>query len=542
MPVRIRILRGFMLVGFAFLVSRLLYIQVFRGQQYREMAEKQMTEEVILKPQRGSILDRNGRSFTDIQDADLLVMVPAQIKDKDLAAGIVSKLCSMDQDEVATHINDKGSNILTYYIKDVELFSLIKDSLPHGIYTYHDTLRYAKNGLARHLIGYLDGDGQGMMGIEKDYNQDLKDAGSTSIRIYTDRTKRILPGMKAEFVNKINKPRLNVKTTLDYNIQRLVEETMDKYQAKGAVVVLDPKTGDILAMASRPQFDQNNVSESLESDDAPFINRALIGYPPGSVFKTIVAAAAIEENKVEDNETFNCTGSINVNGTVYRCFEREGHGEIDFKNAYAESCNVAFIQIGMRIGGENILEMAKRFGLGQPESIGISVNQSINLPQREETVGTGIGNISLGQGSLLVSPLQVADMTSTIANDGYRNKPKLIDSIVDDDGKILRSVGTTDGYRVIDENTARKIQEMMRLVVSNGTGKKADVGGMVAGKTGTAEFNKGKGISHSWFTGFFPYYSPHYTMTVVVEGGGVGGGKAAEIFHDIADYIIKINE
>ncbi|MDI6601936.1 MAG: penicillin-binding transpeptidase domain-containing protein [Thermoanaerobacteraceae bacterium] len=542
MPVRLRLLQGTMLLCFALIISRLFYIQVYKGEKYKEMAESQMVEEVVLKPQRGAVLDRNGIPFTDTDSADMLIVVPAQIRDRELAAGIISKLSNQDQDKLEARLVDGRDSVLTFIVEDAELFRLIKDSLPHGIYTYHDTLRYAEDGLARHVIGYLGGDGSGMMGIEKDYEQDLKSSSRTMVRIYRDRSKRILPGLDAEFVNKGDETGFNLKTTLDYGIQKVVEQTMDIYAVTGAAVVLDADTGDILAMASRPQFDQNNINMSLNRDDAPLINRALNGYPPGSVFKTIVAAAAMEENKVSDTDIFNCSGSINVNGVTYRCFEKEGHGNIDFKSAYAESCNVAFIQIGMRIGGEKILDMAKRFGLDEPESIGISVSQNINLPGKNETVGAGIGNISIGQGSLLVSPLQIADMTATIANKGYRYKPRLVDSIVDDNGKVLREVTQSEGYRVIDSDIAKSLSEMMKLAVSSGTGKKADVEGMVAGKTGTAEFNKEKDISHSWFTGFFPYNNPHYVMAVMVEGGGVGGGKAAEIFHDIVDAILKINK
>mgnify|MGYP000898258898 CR=1 FL=1 len=538
MPIRIRIICISAVLCFAMMISKLFYIQIYEGKKYKEMAENQVSEEVMLKPDRGAILDRNGETLTDREDIDEIIAVPAQIRDKQLAAGVISKLCG--QYDVEERLENGSKDVLTFEIKDKGLLKMLEGSLPHGVYVYHDTLRYSGDGLAEHVIGYLNANGTGMMGMERDFDQDMKSSDKMIMRVYKDGSDRILPGMDAEFVNKGEDRGFNVKTTLNYRIQQAAEQVMDKYGVNGAVVVLDTNSGEILAMASRPQFDQNEINNSLKRNDAPLINRAMNGYPPGSVFKTIVAAAALEDGRVSTGDHFYCGGSINVKGVTYNCFDKEVHGNIDFKSAYSQSCNVAFIQIGMRAGGEKILEMAQKFGFGEPENIGIDIKQNINLPKANETAGAGIGNLSIGQGSLLVSPLQVADMTAVIANGGYRYKPRLVDSIVDDNGSVLKKVTKSEGYRVIDSEVAKDLCEMMKLAVSEGTGGKADIDGTVAGKTGTAEFNKEKNISHSWFTGFFPYDDPQYVITVMAEGGGVGGGKAAEVFHDVAEDILKI--
>lgn len=539
MSSRIRFICISTVICFSLIISRLFYIQIYQGAEYKEMAEKQTSKEIVLNTGRGAILDGNGVPFTGRKVSNKVIAVPAQITDKKLAAGVVSKLSG--RDNVERILEESGDDILTFDVKDKELLKMIQDSLPHGVYIYHDKQRYTQNSLAQHIIGYINKNGTGMMGIEKDFDQDLGSSSKKVLRVYKDGSNRILPGMDAEFVNTGDDEGFNIRTTLNYSIQKATESAMDKFKVNGAVVIMDSSTGDVLAIASRPKFNQNNINTSLKKTDAPLINRAVNGYPPGSVFKTVVAAAAIEEGKVGPDDKFHCNGSIKVNNVTYDCYNKEEHGNINFEEAYAKSCNVAFIETGRRVGGEKILEMAKRFGFGEPEHIGININQNVHLPQENETTGAGIGNLSIGQGSLLVSPLQVADMTSVIANGGYRCKPRLVDAIVDDNGKVLRKVTKGEGYQVIEPEVAQNLCKMMRLAVSEGTGKNADVDGIVSGKTGTAEFNKGENISHSWFTGFFPYKKSNCVITVIAEGGGVGGKKAAEMFHYIAENIIKIS-
>ncbi len=334
-------------------------------------------------------------------------------------------------------------------------------------------------------------------------------------------------------------------------MQKLAEEVMDKMVVSGAVVIIDILSGDILVLASRPGFNPEDVSAYLNDEAQPLFNRAIAGYTPGSIFKVITAAAALENN-FNTAQTFECPGFVTIGDQVFRCwiFNEGSHGTMDLKNGFAQSCNSFFIHLGIHLGSEKMIETAKEFGLGSVTGIN---SQRVSeypglLPKPAELENDGsIANLAIGQGKILITPLQAASIAATIANGGIRNSVNLVDCIVNKNGDIIRDLKKKEWKRVISRDTANKLMEMMSATVNIGTGYRADIGGYggSAGKTGSAEtgmFEDGKMIIHAWFTGFFPYVEPRYAMCVFVEDGTGGGTSAAPVFAEIASRIMEWEE
>ena len=309
-------------------------------------------------------------------------------------------------------------------------------------------------------------------------------------------------------------------------------------------MIEDVYNGDIVAMASKPDYDQNEVGDYLQSPMNELYNRAVASYNLGSIFKIIDVAAAFETEQTVDEEFF-CPGFIKIGNKEFKCssYEKGGHGGISLTRAFAESCNPYFISMGIKIGYKNIISMAKKFGIDSITGIN---KQGVyefpgNLPDINRYYSKGdIANISIGQGEVMATPLQIADMVATIANGGIKNRVNIVDSVVDGNGSKVRNVRINAGERVISKNSADSIKQLMEEVTSSGTGTRAGLSqyGGAAGKTGSAETGR-KGIVHAWFAGYFPQRTPKYSIAVFVENGQNGGKVAAPIFEEIAEEIMK---
>ncbi|AIS52947.1 penicillin-binding protein A [Thermoanaerobacter kivui] len=373
---------------------------------------------------------------------------------------------------------------------------------------------------------------QGNAGIEKAYDRELLGmVGNDPIIIL-----RKLVLAKGQVGD-------NVYLTIDKTLQDLAYKEMEG--KKGAVVALNPKTGEILAMVSTPSYDPNTLGENwkeiMTSPDKVVLNRATQGlYPPGSVFKIVTASAALTYKPELYNKTFNCKGYIIVDGNKISDYEGIAHGILDFKKAFYVSCNSAFIEIGLNVGSENLQTMAYNFGLDRqvPLEIDTAKNQFPPLP----TVGgkVALAETSIGQGKILVTPLTMALVASAVANDGVIMKPYLMRYVVDPISCTVIEKSTPSQYlNPISKEVANTIKELTIGAVREGTGTAAQIPGItVAGKTGTAENPHGK--PHAWFVGFAPAESPQIVVSVIVENGGAGGEVAAPIARDIIKaYLTK---
>ena len=322
----------------------------------------------------------------------------------------------------------------------------------------------------------------------------------------------------------------DVVLTLDAAVQQAAGQALG--DARGAVVVLDPRTGAVLALVSRPGFDPSAVDAqwaSLSRDpSAPLYNRATQGqYPPGSSFKTVVLTAAVGSGRVRASDPVNCPEAIDVGGALIHNFEHEQLGRISILQAFVASCNTAFVQIGRRTGAAPIIAAARAFGLGRAVPFDLPTSSGY-LPPLRDVGARSLAQISFGQGSLLVTPLQMALVASTIGNGGIMMRPFLVSQIRTPDGRIRQTFAQRGSREVIPAALAGDVAQAMIQVVQAGTGTAAQLPGIVvAGKTGTAENPHGN--THAWFIAFAPADRPVAALCVIVENGGVGGQVAAPI-------------
>jgi len=525
------------------LVIRLFYIQIVKGEEYGKRAFEQWFNIIETVGDRGTIYDRNRNPLTNRTEEDYLILeTEFNLNDKNIDN--IIRLTGIEKDKVPAAISrDKKTELL---IKEYDA-ELIMDILRNrGAATIRRSKRYDESGLASHVVGYINKyKNIGVSGLEKSFDKELGENREKKVGAILDAQNRIIPGFGYVVIEKKDVTKENIITTLDRDIEGICEEELDKNNYIGSIVVLDSKTGDILALASRPNFDQNNVGEHLESKEKELYNKAIqISYPPGSVFKIIVASALLENNVIDLEDKLVCEGFEMLGTNMIKCntYERGGHGELTFEEAFAVSCNSAFIQGANALGGEKLIEMAEKFGVGKKTGIKLDEEVGGILPALDYVKGPGIGNIAIGQGTVEVTPLQVARFTNVIANDGIDVGVRIVKAITDDKGKTLKEFNDREINRVISSDTSNKIKRMMKKVVEEGTGKRAKLNGKeVYGKTGSAEAVGMHGETvHAWFTGFFLGKKSEYVITVIVEDKRSGGRIATPIFAEIAKKMIEM--
>lgn len=545
---RINIIVLFITILFLGIIGRLYYLQIVQKDDLIVKATRQRAINTTLKMVRGNIYDRNMISFTDTEQKLYIIVIPNYFKSFEKISQQIAELTGYSVGEISAMLEQEKP---VTFIVDHYSEQDIDEKFQHpGVKLVRLSKRYGEKSLARHIIGYVnDKDQIGYSGIEKVFDKELTVNKSQSIGMIGDAIKRSIPGLGYRVTNCFNEHNnTGVRLTLDYHIQESVEDVLDKEIKSGAVVVTDIKTGDVLALASRPNYSQNNITLYIDSEGSELVNKALSAYDLGSVFKIIVAAAALEQKVVTPQTLFHCTGSIDVDGKQFNCsISGDGHGRIDFIHAFAYSCNSSFIDVGLKTGYKPIVNMARRFGFGKPVELFDGLQQQSGyIPDNRYVSPREIANISIGQGEILVTPIQVVDMVTTIANNGVRKKLNIVDALVNDEGNVIQELRKENDTRIIHSTIAKKIQKMMQEVTISGTGKKANLQqyGGAAGKTGSAETGwvvNGQTKVHAWFAGYFPVDNPKYAMVVFVENGRWGGSAAAPIFGEIAKRIMQLN-
>ncbi|MCX8130077.1 MAG: penicillin-binding transpeptidase domain-containing protein [Clostridia bacterium] len=536
---------GICLIFFALLL-RLFYIQVIDGSRLSKAASAQRITNSIIQIPRGRIIDKNGISFTNRKKKVLIIIKPLYLNGNEEDIKKICGILGEDFNTTRRLIEIKKEPIVIQ--ADEEKKKKILDEKINGVSAINYLERYDEESLAKHILGYLNSiDKTGQSGLEKFYESALKFDCKNTVGVITDARNNLLEGLGYRIMADPYKgKKLNLKLTLDYHIQKIVEEVMEKNSVKGAVVVEDVYTGDIVAIASKPDYDQNSVGEYLNSPGKELFNKATAAYNMGSIFKIIDTAKALE-TELYLNPHYFCPGFIRIGNKTFKCHKQGGHGWVDLKRAFALSCNTYFIDLGIRAGHSGIIDMAKKFGLGEITGVkeqGVS-EATGRLPETDTSFTRGdTANISIGQGEVMVTPLQVVDLIATVANGGIKNRINIVDSVIDDDGNKVREVRNTRGTRIISKETSDAIKEMMIEVVLSGTGSKAnmeDYGG-AGGKTGSAETGQlldGEKVIQAWFAGFFPKVNPKYSIAVFVENGRMGNEAAAPIFREIAVEIVK---
>ncbi len=544
---RFRIIRSFFVFLLILVAVKLFNIQAINGREYSAAAALQQTRNKMVYRERGDILDRNGIRFTNRETYWKAVLQPATLLNSPTDLRIVADILNLSGEQLQTQLSK--SNLP--YLLDITSAQAkaISDSSLQGLSVINMRMRNSADTLAAHILGYVDEKGeQGLAGIEKSYQDSLKRGGGVYAGVLADAGNSYMSSFGYRIWNDMGEEKLNLKLTLDYHMQSIVEETMDRMVEKGAVVIIDILTGEILAAASRPNFNPANINPSLHDENQSLFNRALGTYTPGSIFKIVTAAAALEKGLTADL-TYECPGYVEFGDIRMKCssFEKGGHGSVNMAQAFAQSCNSYFIHLGQEIGHDAILDMASRFGLGSKTGL---YTENIGEPAGvlPNTIGHAspveVANISIGQGELLISPVQAANMTAVIASGGILNSVSLVDSIMNDEGERIRNVGSPSWKRVISKETASILQGMMLLTVQSGTGGLADIRGYggSAGKTGSAEtgwVKDDRNILHAWFSGYFPVDTPRYSVCVFIEDGKSGSSSAAPVFAEISAKIME---
>lgn len=400
-------------------------------------------------------------------------------------------------------------------------------------------VRYS--GLAAHLIGYLDGEGHGASGIEKDFDALLYRGESNKVRYAVSAIGDILPGVTPEVV-LASAFTDGVVLTIDREIQQICETAAEKIES-GAVVVMRVSTGEVVSMVSRPDFLQTDVAASLDDADAPFLNRVLTAYNVGSVFKPLVAAAALMGG-VDENLTVDCTGSMTIGGHAFACHKADGHGTVGFREAVAQSCNCFFYTLSTLGNPQSLLDLCKKCGLDSPIMLsGSVVSDAGTLPSAEDLSSpAAAANLAIGQGDLMLTPLHIAGIYSALANGGVANLPRVIRGVIA--GGNFVGYDGAESYRVCTAAVAEKVCGFLRATVEEGTGASAQPDNTTAaGKTATAESgwsNGGQAVDQAWFAGFFPAEEPAYTVVVLKENGASGSADCAPVFKEIAEGITEL--
>lgn len=519
---------------FSTMVMKLSNIQLLKHEEYINLALRQRSKEIVIDRPRGYIFDKNLIPLTNKSTTWTLLVPKILVKnDNDLYSKVLenTNLSYLDMEELLEKED---------FILEIPLDKSFNTSNYSNVFMMKKINRYDPDNILSHVIGYINKiDNSGKSGLELTQNEFLQYKSKRTLLVEYDDKQSLLIGAKVVDHRREPTEPTSIVTTIDVDIQRQVEKIMDKYSINGSVIITDIQRANILAMASGPNIDQDHIYNYLENDDMSLYSRAVqIGYPPGSIFKIVVLLAALESDEEYINKEFFCRGFEEINSVKTNC--SSAHGLINLKEAFSLSCNSTFIQIGREVGSEKIINMARRLNFGEKINIGLIEEIAGNLPTKEESIGAAIANISIGQGEILVTPLQISNLLMTILNMGTQKHIKLIEGISNDEGDIIKYMNIDEDKQVLDESHTNIIYEYLLDVVRNGTGKgiNLDKEGSAGGKTGSAEaILKGKETVHGWFTGFYPATHPKYVITVLVEDGMSGSKSAAPVFEDICIYL-----
>jgi penicillin-binding protein 2 len=544
---------------FLVLAAGLFYTQIVRYAKYANLSRNNRVRLIPIEGQRGRIFDRNGMLLVSNRSSFDIVVIPQELEDSSRTLARLASIVGMSAQQVYKKVEKNfTAPFAPITIKadaDKKTAIMVEDEagrLPGVMVRVIPKREYKFNEEGSHIFGYLGEIGRDELERLKGYGYQIRDlVGKSGLeKTYDSYLKGEGGGMQLEvnnrgyFVKALGRKESScgrdLYLTIDGRLQDFIEKLLDGKTA--ACAVMAPDTGEILALVSKPDFDPDIfISREkdaqrlaiLKSPEKPMLNRVTSGlYPPGSVFKPVVAIAALEKKKITSYTTFNCSGSYSLGKAVFNCWDEEGHGSETISEGLKNSCNVFFYQVGRQAGADDIYNYALKLGFGIPtgidlpeEAAGLVPNKMWKRLVRKEGWFEGdTVNFSIGQGYVLVTPLQILRMTAAIANGGMLVRPHLVQKI---ENVEVASAGSRDIG--ISRKTIEIIKMGLRRVVEDetGTGRRARVEGVsIAGKTGTAQ--NPNGLSHAWFTGFAPVDKPKVALVVFVEHGGKGGLEAAE--------------
>ncbi len=583
---RLMILRVGLLLVVALLGLRLWHLQVREGPYYRDLSENNRTRQVLLEPARGLIYDRHGVLLANNVPSFSLYVTLEEVKDRELLIGRLSELLGLDPALIRKKLTAKGGKLLPRKVKDrmtlrdAVLIESHRLELPGVMVQVESQRNYPGGVIAAHLLGYVgevsaeqlekpefsglhQGSVVGQYGVEKSFDRHVRgQAGQKHVEVDAHGNE------KQEVVVEQPQAGNDLYLTIDVRLQKVAEDLLGPEY--GAIVALDPTNGDILAMASRPGFDPNVLSRELtpkqwveivQDEGRPLNNRASQGqYPPGSTFKVPMAVAALETKTMAPSSTVSCTGGYQFGNRLYHDWKASGHGAVALHDALVHSCDVYFYTVGQRMGIDTMAEYGKEFGLGQSTGVELPSERTGIMPSTAwkekaknapwlpgETISAAIG-----QGYVTVTPLQMASLIGTVANNGVNYRPRLVRAVMDRTvGNLQELPAVPRGKVKAKPETFRLVKEALAEVVTKGTATRAKSSLVtIGGKTGTAqvaalrtgpEENIPKKFrDHAWFVAFAPVESPTIAVAVLAEHMGHGGAAAAPLAKELIETYIKL--
>ena len=528
-----------------FLWTRLFWIQLLWGPQLGQRGFAAHTGEIPVEAARGDIFDRNGKVLVDNVAVDSLYAVPAQVKDPSRTAALLAGVTGLAPERLLGLITQKTAFVWLKRKMDAPTAARVKAlNLPGVGLVAENERQYPYGSLAAGVLGFTGVDNQGLTGVEKAYDAQLTGQRG-AILVEQDAQGRAIPGGGQEYLPPV--PGNSLKLTIDTTVQSFVERELDQVEATyhpktAAIMVMDPKTGGLLAMGTRPTFDPSAwqaVSQSVwDRNPAIWYN-----YEPGSTFKIVTLTAALGEGVVNDNWRFYDPGFIKVADRYIHCWYDGGHGSEDLAEVVANSCNPGFVDMGLRLGAAGFYRYLQAFGFGHDTGIDLpGESQGIVIPEKRAT-NLNIATMALGQ-SIAVTPIQLLTAMAAIANGGVMVRPHVVEQVLAPDGRVVEQADPAP-HRVIPAAVAGEVGRLLAGVVQNGTGKNAWVEGYpVAGKTGTAQvvgagggYVPGRYVAS--FVGFAPVQDPRVAVLVMIaepQGGQYFGGVvAAPVFRAVTE-------
>ncbi|MBU1711569.1 MAG: penicillin-binding protein 2 [Proteobacteria bacterium] len=584
---RLSVVMSLVTAAFIVLLLRLFYLQILEGEEFRRLSENNCIRLQTIQSQRGFVFDRNGALLVDNRPSFNLSIILNDAKPIESIIGILSQYLNIPAEELMAKVrNIKGaSSFRPVLLKQdigrdaLALVEAHKYDLPGISVDVRPRRYYLHRHSTAHLIGYLSeinsselkgekypeykpGDFVGRFGIEREFEKYLKGKrGGRQVEVnVAGQVVRVLENIDAE-------PGNNIYLTIDQRLQRKVEELLK--DRAGAVIAMEPSSGQILAMASNPAFDPNGFVYGLTHDEwkdlisqpnRPMENKAVKGeYPPASTYKIVTAIAALEEKIIDVNTSFYCPGYIKYGNREFRCWKKGGHGSVNVVRALAESCDVFFYNVGLRLDIDKLAWYAKGCGLGTPTGIGLEQEGKGLVPSaiwKKKRFGSSWSSgetlsAVIGQGYNLATPVQMLVLTSAIANGGKRVKPYVMKRIETPGGQnILNGETETVGNLPASQNTLDIVKKGLWEVVNKdyGTAWIARPGGGIelSGKTGTAQIvgRKENETSyerklpdhfkpHAWFVSYAPSSDPKIAISVIIEHGGHGSSAAGPVAREL---------
>lgn len=565
---------------FIVLFLRLVYLQVFEYSKLGSISDANSLRRVWIQPPRGRMIDRNGIVVVDNQPLYSVKVVPAEFTDS-LKQSSLADLLHITFEELTLRIQ-KGFRYNPFApvavgrdIEPREMMRLGENlwKLPGVMIEVENKRKYPLNLAASHVFGYLNFISKRQLEemAKKGYTPDDKTGSKGLEKQYEDHL-RGEKGVRFELVNSVGKTAgkfengerdlpsvkgYDLHLTLDAGLQKLAEHLLEETGKSGAVVAIDPRDGGILAMASMPDYDLEILNgktdgkkwqETVLDPRKPLFNRAIqASYPPGSVYKPLLAIAALEEGAITPEKKLRCTGVFRLGRGRFLCHRGQGHGLVNLERSIIESCNSYYYNLIFDLGFEKWTKYGRMFGFGKTTGVDLPGERSSPLPSvayYDKRYGKGkwtkgyLVSLAIGQGELNTTPLQLAAFTATIANKGTWHQPHLVRGYRSNDSDSLKTFAFEKNKLPVSERTFETMRQAMHGVVDRGTGRLAAVKNVkVAGKTGTAQNPHGE--DHAWFVAFAPLENPVIALAVLVENAGYGGSVSAPVAGKLINYYLN---